>query len=71
MRTRIPHRKRMSSTIAPDDKRNFQERSLMKLIAMHLVRRQRAVPEPSQHQCVGGLSLWKIEFWHGQLVVME
>lgn len=65
MGTGIAQRKRMSGPVAANHQWDFQHRGLVQLVAMHMVGRQRTVPEASEHQCIGGLALWKIEFGHG------
>ena len=58
-------------TISTDDKRDFQQRGFVKLIAVHAISRQRAVPETGEHQWVGGLTLWEVEFRHGEFQIAD
>ena len=55
----------LSLTISADDKRDFEERRLMELVAVHAISGQGAIPETREHERVGGLALWEVEFGHG------
>ena len=65
MRAGVAQGERLSLAIASDDERNFQQRRLVKLIAMNAIGGQRAIPEAGEHQSIGGLALREVEFGHG------
>jgi len=58
----LPH------SIASNHQRDFQQRRLVKLIAVHSIGGERSVPEAGKHERVRGLALRKIKFGHGEFV---
>ena len=65
MRAGVAQRKRLSHAVAADDQRSLQQRRLVQLITMHAFRGQGTVPESGEHDRVGRLALWEVEFGHG------
>jgi hypothetical protein len=70
VRAGIAESKGMSLAIAADNQGNFQQRGLVELIAMYAVSGQGPVPETGEHQRVGSLALRKVEFGHGEKLLI-
>jgi hypothetical protein len=47
----------MALAVAADYQRDFEERCLMKLVALHAVGGQGAIPEAGEHERIGRLAL--------------
>lgn len=68
MRARVAESEWLSLPVSADDQRDLEQRGFVELIAMHAIGGQSAVPETCEHQGIGGLALWEVEFRHGQIV---
>jgi len=55
---------RMSLAIAADDKRDFEQRRFVQLIAVDAISGQGTIPEAGEHEGIGRLALWEVEFGH-------
>ena len=71
MRAGVAQGEGMSSAIAADDEREFQQRCFRQMIAMNSIGGEGAVPEAGEHLRVGGLALREVEFGHGGLSIDE
>lgn len=65
MRAGIAQRERMSGAVATDYERDFEQRGFVQLISNDSIGRHSPIPESCEHERVGSLSLWEIEFGHG------
>jgi len=63
----VAQSERLALGVAAQDQRDFEERGLVKLIAMDTVGRQGAIPESGEHLRVGGLALRRVEVGHGEI----
>ena len=60
MRAGVAQGKGLASFVAADGQRLFQQHRFREFSAPHLVRRERAIPEPEEHQRIGRLRLeWR------------
>jgi hypothetical protein len=65
MRAGIAQGEGLAQAVTADDERNLQQSCLVQLVAMNPIGGQGAIPEAGQHERVGRLALWEIEFGHG------
>src|SRR5271166_3785208 len=68
VRTGVAQHERMADSIAPNNQWNLQQRRFVKLITVHSVRWQRAIPEAGKHQRIGRLALGRVGFGYGKIV---
>ena len=68
VRAGIAQGERLADSIASNHQRDFQQRCLVKLIAVHAIGGESAIPEAGEHECIRGLALRKVKFRHGKRV---